>query len=103
MTTIMFEQFRAPSLYIQNTSVLSLYTTGRKNGVVLDCGDDSIKVVPIYEGFKITNAISQSLIGGRNLTDYLIELLSKKNIEFQTSEERRCACDIKEKLCYVAP
>ena len=38
MTTVMFEVFCAPSVYIGNTAVLSLYASGRTSGCVFESG-----------------------------------------------------------------
>lgn len=50
---IFFETFNVPALYIQIQAVLSLYSSGRTTGVVLDSGDGVTHVVPIFEGFAI--------------------------------------------------
>lgn len=50
---IFFETFNIPALHIQMQAVLSLYSTGRTTGVVLDSGDGVTHVVPIFEGFAI--------------------------------------------------
>jgi actin-related protein len=39
MAQIMFEKFNTPALYIAIQAVLSLYSTGQYNGLVLDSGD----------------------------------------------------------------
>ena len=38
MTQVMFEIFNVPSFFISQQAVLSLYSSGRTNGIVLDCG-----------------------------------------------------------------
>jgi actin, other eukaryote len=50
MVEIMFEVFNAPTTYIVIQEILSLYTSDRTTGVVLDSGDSASHIVPIYEG-----------------------------------------------------
>jgi actin-related protein len=39
MTQIMFETFNVPAMYVAIQAVLSLYSSGRTTGVVMDSGD----------------------------------------------------------------
>ena len=50
MVQTMFEEFRVPALYVAIQAVLSLYSSGRTTGIVLDIGDGVSHTVPIYEG-----------------------------------------------------
>ncbi len=53
----MFETFNVPKFYVAMQAVLSLYASGKTNGIVLDSGDGVTHTVPVYEGYAIREAI----------------------------------------------
>jgi actin-related protein len=68
MTEIMFEQFTVPAFYLSIQAVLSLYSSGKTTGLVLDAGDGVTHTVPVYEGYSLTHAIERNNFAGRDLT-----------------------------------
>ncbi|VDK58758.1 unnamed protein product [Anisakis simplex] len=81
MTQIMFETFNTPAM----------------KGVTLS----SRKCYSI-SGYAFPHAIQRHDLAGRDLTDYLVDMLAERGYPFTTTAQREIVRDMKEKLCYVA-
>lgn len=85
MTEVMFETFQVPSFYLSIQAVLSLYSSGKTTGLVLDAGDGVTHIVPIYEGYSLSHAIERNDFAGRDLTDHMSKLLNEVGSNFCSS------------------
>ena len=70
-------------MYLARQPLLSLYSSGHNLGVTVESGDGVSFAVPIYCcGFFSPYANQRLLIGGRDLTNYLMDLLDERGFSF---------------------
>ena len=102
MTQIMFEKFNVHGLYIGIEPVLSLYNIGKHTGIIIDLGENITYFAPIFYGCPLPHAVFRINLSGKDLTEYMIKLLTESGNVFSTIAEKEMIKIIKEKLCYVA-
>jgi actin-related protein len=73
----------------------ALYSEALTTGMVLESGEGISTCVPIVEGFVISQGIQRLDVGGRDVNEYLMEVLKSK-VVFSTTFEREFVRDIKE-------
>lgn len=95
-----FERFGIERMMLISQAYCALISEGKTTGLVIDSGESSTSVVPIFDSRIINTAISRFEIGGRTLNDYLIRMLKHK-LAFLTSFEKEIARFIKEETCYI--
>jgi actin, other eukaryote len=101
-TQIMFETFSIPGFFLAQTSLLSLYASGRTTGAVLNMGHTKNDVCAIINGNLLPKA-EISYLAGRELTEHLLQLFLDKGTDLGNQAYTRLELvqDIKEKMCYV--
>lgn len=102
MVEIMFEKFEVPAMNVANTTVLSLFCSGRTTGCVVDSGGGASRTACVFEGQILPQSVQRIEVDGCDLTDYLARLMEYRGFLFTTVPEMKIVKDMKEKLTYVS-
>ncbi|XP_012669796.1 actin-like protein 7A [Clupea harengus] len=99
LAEVLFETFCVPALYVENQSVLSVYSCGRTSGLVVESGEGCSYATPVHEGFYLPSNTCRVDYAGSSLDRYLRTLLRQSGTEIADD----ATDDIKQKCCYVTP
>ena len=101
---IMLEEFNIIGCYLACDAALALYATGRTTGCVYSSGGGVSHIVPVYEGYVVSDGVMRQDLGGRDVTDYLAKLLNEKGFLFYmcTLTDKYIVEEIKQKICDIA-
>jgi len=102
----LFDTHSVAGMYINNAAVLSIYAAGRSTGLAVSSGDGVTHVVPVYEGYGLTDHIKRLDLGGSQINTWLQKLLTERG-QFRGNEAGTSAAieifrKMKETQCYVA-
>jgi len=119
MAEILMEKLHVPAMFIANKSVMSLYGGGNMTGISVDSGHDTTYLVPSYQGNAISDATLVLKIGGKQVTEHLMNLLmngkysfpddnfllwrKKKKTKFTVSSKKEIIREMKEQYCSISP
>ncbi|CAD7938455.1 unnamed protein product [Amoebophrya sp. A25] len=104
---LLFEKFKVKSLSMWNTAVMSLFSTGKTRGLVLESGDGVTHAVPVYEGYAIPHAVFKLDCGGADITEELHARCVEAGIpgvaELDAMQQITVMRKMKEKLATCVP
>ena len=100
LATLLFQHFHCPALLPVNSASLSLFSSGRTTGLLVDVSEGRTTVVPVYEGFVLSHAMLTQRVGGEDCTAKLASMLRERGKRFGWSASE-VVRDMKEKLCKV--
>jgi actin-related protein len=86
LSKLFIEDLNFKALAIVNSSSLSLFSTGRTSGLVVECGESRSYIVPVYEGFPLYHALNKNRIGGKDLTYVLSEGINQAGINLSSDD-----------------
>jgi len=105
---IMFETFNVPGLHIAVQAVLALIASWSSKkakshsltGTVIDSGDGVTHIIPVSDGYVIGSCIKHIPIAGRDITDFVYNIMKDREVNIPASEAKRIARETKENTTY---
>ena len=97
----MFETFEVPAFYLAIQAVLSLYSSGKTTGLVLDAGDGVTHIFPVCDGYVIGSCVKSIPLAGRDITKFVLDAIKDRGEKFKAEDSNEIAAKIKEKYGYV--
>jgi actin-related protein len=98
MCQTMLETFGVQGFYVAVQATLSLFSAGKYTGIAVDSGEGITHAVPIYDGYSLPHSISKMKLAGRQITDFLIQILEAKGEHIFRYADREIVQDMKEKI-----
>lgn len=77
----MFEKYQVPAFFIAKTAVLTAFSQGRSQGLIVDSGATYTSATPVYEGYALVKNHVKSEVGGNLVLDQCRRVLEAANIE----------------------
>ena len=98
ISEILFEKMNISSILFAPQPFLSFLGTGKTTGTVLESGDMMTQTCVIIDGYPIPKTFLRFNYGGKNVTDYLFNLLRKKGYFNNNRNNYEIVKKIKEKF-----
>ena len=98
---ILFDNLGVPAIFFASQPILSLFSTSVTTGIILESGEGVTQSCVVFEGYSIPFSYERYNYGGRDVTEYLKNMLKRRGYNFYNSSEIKLVNDIKEKMCYL--
>jgi len=102
MGEIAFEELGVKALTIGCQPVLSLFSTGRTCGCVVEVGGGATFTVPVFHGLALHHAVLKQEVAGQDVTRALLKSFLDQKLPEVKKSDLQIVNVIKEKVCYVA-
>lgn len=99
---LLFKRFNVPSIKFILGLVLPLYLTGLSSGIVVDCGYDCARVLPVFAGVPLLSALGEAASGGRHINEQMRKrLMDELQSPPSWLDDEDVVEDLKAQVCYV--
>ena len=98
---IFMEKYQVPSYCPAFSTSLALYNAGLTSGIVIDAGESTTDIAPVFECFTMTHLLQRVDVGGRHVNEYMKKLFNQQGIVLPSTSEKEILRDVKEQIGFV--
>jgi len=81
----LLDNMGVPAIFFGSQPILSLWATSERTGIILESGEGITQCSVVYESYSIPHSYVRYDFGGRNVTEYLQNLLRRAGQNFNTT------------------
>jgi len=74
---MLFETMECPAIFLARDAMLSALAMGRTTALVVECGAGSTRVVPVHDGYALSQSSLRTKLGGNELDKILANIYEK--------------------------
>jgi len=78
-----------------------MYASRLTAGIVMVSGDGVSQTLPFYEGYALPHAVMRLDLAGRDLTGYMMKVVTVRGHSLANTAEREIVREVKENLPYI--
>ena len=80
MAKIIFEEHKNPFIAFYPQPLMSLFSKGISNGVIVEMGHGMTQIAAAYEGFRLSDCFKRENSGGKTIDDFLRMMIKEKGL-----------------------
>ena len=100
---IFFNKLGINKIYIESQSVMTLYSTAKTSGLIINSSEIINEIVPIYEGYVLQSGVKSTFKAGKELTNQFLNYYDNIFNYFNVENKFEMAKKIKENYCEILP
>lgn len=101
LAKLLFDTFSVANLRIEPQEIMTLYSTSKQSGLIVETGELNTTIVPIYQGYVVNSGVVYNDIAGEFLTKQYLNVHRCKMDFYNVNSQYEEAKKIKEKFSEV--
>jgi actin len=98
---IMFEKFGIFNIHLEPQPIMTLYSTPKTSGIIIESGESMTQIVPVFENYIIPQGVRTIPIAGSEMTQNLFDILQPELKKHNVGNPLQISRKLKEKYMEI--